>query len=74
MAEDRELLVNLRNGQRAEVPLSEQAGAVREDTQPRMRTLDVQQALAGAALFRLRARAAEGDEVLADLLTVLGLA
>lgn len=70
MSKDRELLVNLRNGQRAEVPLSEQAVTARarcladEGWEQHQRKQ--------GALTRLKAKALT-DETLADLLIVLGL-
>lgn len=69
---DTEHLRNLRNGKNAEVPLSDNAAAVRAvlpDPE-----LARQEAVRLHALARLRVRAALGDEVLADLLTALGLA
>lgn len=72
--DETEIIINLRNGQRGEVPLSENAFVVREscilreDPEQAARVQAQQDALA-----RLQARAAAGDEVVADLLTVLGL-
>lgn len=70
---ERELLVNLRNGQRGEVPLSENAAAVRADAGGFLAEQEREADKKRKALLRLKIRAATGDEVLADLLTVLGL-
>jgi hypothetical protein len=68
MSEDTELLVNLRNGQRAERLVTRNANMQAEHAAAVAAEMNRRQALA-----RLQARAL-GDEVVADLLTVLGLA
>lgn len=73
MTENKELTVNLRNHKRGELPLSENAEAVREATLVPDPELEDAVRRKQDALARLQVRAATGDDLAADMLTVLGL-
>jgi hypothetical protein len=68
-----ELLINLRNRQRAERPLEGAVVQVRHDASETQQLDIVADIRRREAVDRLRAQALKGDEVLADLLLVMGV-